>query len=301
MRPLTLACLIALFGSICSAADNTTIADPTTAPASYGRMDRQLPTLFLIGDSTVRNGQDTGTGKMWGWGRPIAGFFDTTKINVQNRALGGTSSRTFLTSGLWDKVLPDVKPGDFVIMQFGHNDGGALDKGARPGSPPRATLKGNGEETKDVTLEGSGKQETVHTHGWYMRRYISDTKAKGATPIVCSLIPRNSFKDGKAGRATESYGKWAAEAARQGGADFIDLNALIADRYDQAGPDEVLAKYFPDVKEHTHTTAAGAALNAECVVSGLKALRDCGLCKFFSAPADKVAVAPSERVQVNPK
>jgi len=54
-----------------------------------------LPTLWIIGDSTVRNGQDTGNNGQWGWGNPIASYFDQTKINVQNRALGGTSSRTF--------------------------------------------------------------------------------------------------------------------------------------------------------------------------------------------------------------
>jgi hypothetical protein len=174
-----------------------------------------------------------------------------------------------------------------------------VDRGPRPGSPARASLKGSGDETKDVTLEGSGKQETVHTYGWYLRKYIADTKAKGATPIVCSLIPRNIFKDGKVGRADDSYGKWGAEAAKQGGADFIDLNALIADDYDKEGAEAVLAKYFPDAKEHTHTTEAGALLNAQCVIAGLKALQGCELCKYFSAAAEQVASAPANEVQVN--
>src|SRR5215831_18202848 len=69
-----------------------------------------LPTLWLIGDSTVRNGQDTGNNGQWGWGNPIAHYFDKTKINVQNKALGGTSSRTFQTPALWGKVLAAMKP-----------------------------------------------------------------------------------------------------------------------------------------------------------------------------------------------
>src|SRR2546421_434880 len=87
---------------------------PTTAP-----INPALPTLWLIGDSTVRNGQDTGNNGQWGWGNPIAAYFDTGRINVQNWALGGTSSRTFQTIGRWDKVLSQIKSGDFVIMQFG--------------------------------------------------------------------------------------------------------------------------------------------------------------------------------------
>jgi rhamnogalacturonan acetylesterase len=82
------------------------------------------PTFYLIGDSTVKNGKGKGDGGLWGWGNYIAAYFDTTKIAVENDALGGTSSRTFQTMGLWDKVLAKVKPGDFVIMQFGHNDSG---------------------------------------------------------------------------------------------------------------------------------------------------------------------------------
>src|SRR5580765_8639456 len=82
----------------------------------------KLPTLFIIGDSTVKNS----TKGLQGWGTPIAGLFDATKITVENRALGGRSSRTYRTEGLWDQTLAKMKPGDFVLMQFGHNDGGGL-------------------------------------------------------------------------------------------------------------------------------------------------------------------------------
>src|SRR5881227_1754127 len=119
------------------------------------------PTLFLVGDSTV----NTPTKGVQGWGTPIAGLFDQTKIKVENRARGGRSSRTYYTEGLWDQVAADLKPGDFVLMQFGHNDGGPL-----TGGRARASLKGSGDETKDV--EDQGKKETVHTYGWYLRKYV---------------------------------------------------------------------------------------------------------------------------------
>jgi rhamnogalacturonan acetylesterase len=254
------------------AADDKPPAVNSSTPVS----NPKLPTVFIIGDSTVKNGRDNGAGGLWGWGNPIAGYFDKSRINVENRALGGTSSRSFQTSGLWDKVLAAVKPGDFVIMQFGHNDGG----GALDDSRARATIRGSGDESREVTLQGSGRTEVVHTFGWYMRKYIADSKGKGATPIVCSLIPRNDWKDGKVGRASTSYGKWAADAARTGEAYFVDLNEIIAKRYEEIGQEKVTKEFF--VSEHTHTSLAGAKLNAECVIEGLKSLKDCPLVPFIS-------------------
>ena len=76
------------------------------------------PTLFIIGDSTVRNS----TAGQMGWGDPLVAHFDPAKIEIINRAIGGRSSRTFLTEGRWDAVMAHLKPGDFVLIQFGHND-----------------------------------------------------------------------------------------------------------------------------------------------------------------------------------
>ncbi len=238
-----------------------------------------LPTLFLIGDSTVKNGSGKGADGLWGWGDRIAPFFDSSKIRVENRARGGRSSRTYQTEGLWDQVLAEMKPGDFVLMQFGHNDGGPLNTGRA-----RASLKGTGDETQEVVMEATGKTEVVHTYGWYMRKYIADAKAKGATPIVLSPVPRNMWRDGTVIRASNDYGKWAAEAAKAEGAAFIDLNDLVARRYEEAGPEKVKT-YFPG--DHTHTNDAGAALNAAAVVEGLKGLKDCSLCRYLSDAAGK--------------
>src|SRR5690242_20304706 len=108
--------------------------------------DDGRPTLYIIGDSTVKNGKGKGDGGLWGWGNFLAEGFDTSKIAVRNFALGGRSSRTFITEGHWDDVLSQLKKGDYVIMQFGHNDGGPLDDTARA----RGTIKGTGEETRDI-------------------------------------------------------------------------------------------------------------------------------------------------------
>jgi lysophospholipase L1-like esterase len=237
---------------------------------------QKKPTLYLIGDSTVKNGKGKGDGGLWGWGNFIEKSFDTTKISIRNEALGGTSSRTFQTMGLWNKVLNNIKPGDYVLMQFGHNDSSPLDDTARA----RGTISGNNDESRIIDNPKTNMKETVYSYGWYIRKFISDTKAKGATPVVLSPVPRNSWSNGKVNRAINDYGGWAASAAKQGGALFIDLNQIIAVHYDEEGEERVKAAYFNNV-DHTHTIEAGAILNAASVVEGIKKVKECGLNKYI--------------------
>lgn len=235
------------------------------------KKDERKPTFFIIGDSTVKNGKGNGAGNMWGWGDFMSPFFDTTKIKIENLALGGTSSRTFITKGLWDKVLAKMQKGDFVIMQFGHNDNGALDDTARA----RGTIKGVGDSTKEIYNPITKQQEVVHTYGWYLAKFVNEAKAKGATAIICSPIPRNDWKDGRVIRYNETgYGLWAKQTAASTGAFFIDLNSLTADAYDAMGQEQV-KPFFPN--EHTHTGREGAFLNATNVKNAIKLLKDCQL------------------------
>jgi len=256
----------------------------TWMPEAQPPFNPKLPTLFLIGDSTVRAGsKGNGGDGLWGWGAPIADFFDRTRINVQNRAWGGTSSRTFQTQGFWEKVLADLKPGDCVMIQFGHNDGGPINDRQRA----RGTIKGVGDEIQEIDNLLTGKHEVVHTYGWYLRKFITDAKAKGTTAIICSPIPRNIWRDGKVIRASEDYGKWAGGAARVQEAFFIDLNAIIAGHYDKLGEEHVSTTFFSP-KDRTHTVAAGAKFNAQCVVEGLKAINKCPLTGYLlNNPADR--------------
>jgi rhamnogalacturonan acetylesterase len=241
---------------------------------SFVILQNKKPVFYIIGDSTVRNGDGTGKGQLWGWGSFMANYFDTSKISVQNDAIGGRSSRTFLTEGRWDKILTTLKKGDYVIMQFGHNDSGPLDDTARA----RGTIKGTGTESKEIYNPITKKQETVYTYGWYMRKYIRDAKAKGAIPIVCSPIPRNDWKEGKVIRSSESYGKWAEEVPKEEGAYFIDLNNLVASKYEQLGADAVKA-FFPG--DHTHTNKDGALINAQIIVDQLKKLNPANLDQYL--------------------
>lgn len=242
--------------------------------SSFILLQKEKPTFYIIGDSTVRNGSGTGQNQQWGWGSFIADHFDTTKINIQNHAIGGRSSRTFLTEGRWDKIMAALKKGDYVIMQFGHNDGGPLDDTARA----RGTIRGIGEEVKEIFNPKTQKQETVYTYGWYMRKYIRDAKAKGAIPIVCSPIPRNQWKEGKVVRSTESYSGWAEQVAKEEGAPFINLNDIVAAKYEEMGTDAVKL-FFP--VDHTHTNKEGAQLNAQIVMNALKNMNVVDLKKFM--------------------
>lgn len=235
----------------------------------------KLPTLYIIGDSTVRNGQGDGADGQWGWGDFVGVYFDSTKINVVNWALGGRSSRTFITQGHWQKVVNALKPGDFVMMQFGHNDSSAINDDSRA----RGTLPGVGEETEEIDNLLTKQHEIVHTFGWYLRQYVSDTRAKGATPIICSLVPRKIWKDGRIVRNADTYAGWAQQVAGAEQVAFVDLNEIIATRYNELGP-QAVEPLFAD--PHTHTTLAGAEISAKAVIMGLQSLKHDPLGKYLS-------------------
>ena len=228
------------------------------------------PTLYLIGDSTVRNTNRP----QCGWGEKIGDFFDSLQLNISNQAMAGRSTRTFIKEGRWDKVMSTIKKGDYLIIQFGHNEGSKPDT-SKAGR--RGVLRGTGEETVELTWPDSTK-EIVHTYGWYLRKFVQDAKSKGAIPIIASMIPRNEFREGKVQRADKDFGKWAAEVARQEGVYFIDLNAITADKYDAMGPDKV-KEFFPG--DHTHTNEAGAVINAASVTEGIRLLKDLALNNYL--------------------
>jgi len=103
-----------------------------------------------------------------------------------------------------------------------------------------------------------------------MRKYVDDTKAVKATPIVCSPIPRNDWSNHKVKRSDSSYGGWSQQIALEKHAYFIDLNNKIALQYESLGKENV-GKFFP--ADHTHTNKEGAQLNAEIVIAELRKLK----------------------------
>ncbi len=240
------------------------------ADESPGTLPQSVrPTIFIAGDSTAARHDD---GQVQGWGVPFVALFDSAKVRIANHARGGRSSRTFITEGLWDQLVEELQPGDLVLIQFGHNDGGALNE-EPPGSTrplrARGSLPGIGGETVEIDNVLTGKHETVYSFGWYLRRMIADARARGATPILLSPTIRNIWAEGRVERGPGLFGAWSREVGQAEDAPFIDLSSLIADEYQRLGPEAVRPFFGPD---HTHTSADGAAVNARLVLAGLRAL-----------------------------
>ncbi|WP_312187818.1 rhamnogalacturonan acetylesterase [Sphingobacterium sp.] len=222
------------------------------------------PTIYLIGDSTVKNSNK----EYWGWGTLLPELLDTTRVRVDNHAMAGRSTRTFVKEGRWAKVDSLLKPGDFLLIQFGHNEGSKPDT-SKQGY--RGVLRGIGRDS--IVLDwGNGKKETVHTYGENLRRFVLAAKNKGVTPILLSMIPRNQWDNkGKVKRADQDFGLWAKQIAGEEGVAFLDLNSITADKYDQLGPEVVKSSFFPG--DHTHTNKDGARENALSVAEGLRRIK----------------------------
>ena len=273
------------------------LTDPRTPPFGAARTSEScgLPSLLLIGDSTVRNGRDDGQGLgpvgQWGWGHVLARLLDPSQVNVVNRAIGGLSSRTYRTGGHWDRSKAFIKRGDVVLIQFGHNDSSAINDGSRA----RGTIRGVGDEQQQIDNLLTQERETVYSYGEYLRRYVAEIRLLGATPVICSPIPRRRWDaGGKAVRSSDSYAGWAAAVAQTQGVAFIDLDRLIADRYDALGPlvvDQLFPRTSPE--ERGHPNWAGSTLNAQIVREQLRGLKLIPEAAFeLKAPALTAAMPP---------
>ncbi|HEX9045839.1 MAG TPA: rhamnogalacturonan acetylesterase [Verrucomicrobiae bacterium] len=274
--------------SVIAAEDERPVVDASKLTAETAA-NAALPTLHLVGDSTVKAG-GSGMGLI-GWGERIKPFFDTNKINVVNDAIGGRSARTYFNEGRFTKVAETLKPGDFVTIQFGHNDQGRI---GDPANKHRADGPGVGGETVEEVFT-NGTKEAVHTFGWYMSQFVSMAKAKGATVIVCAPIPHKQHWEN--GRDFEALAGWDKEVAKKNGVFFLDLTLVITDAYRKAGAEKV-DTFFAD--KGTHTSETGAQFNAACVVAGLKSLPGDPLANFFSDKGKEVArYKPSADVSTN--
>ncbi len=251
----------------------TVSEDPARTKGFLVDASRPYPMLFIVGDSTVHNAHRV----QRSWGDVLDTHFATNRIRLENHALGGRSSRTFITQGWWDLVLKAAKPGDFVLIQMGHNDSGPLDDTSRA----RGSLRSAGEETQEIFNPITQQKEIVHTYGWYLRKYISDARAKGMTPILCTPIPHCPSAPVMPGDVENSdFVRIAAAVAEAEKVPLVDINRLTMGEYAKQTPEEVKAKYFTPA-DGTHTSVEGAELNARSVVEGLRRLKDCPLAGYL--------------------
>ena len=123
-------------------------------------------TIFVIGDSTAAQKDTTGGKQERGWGMMLQQCFDADYIVVDNHAVNGRSSKSFIDEGRWDKVLAKIKPGDYVIIQFGHND-------EKP-QPARHTEPGS-------------------TFDYNLAKYVRETREHGGIPVLMNPVARRNF------------------------------------------------------------------------------------------------------------
>ena len=245
----------------------------TARPVAGSSRVGSNPVLFLVGNSTMRTGtKGNGDNGQWGWGFFAHHYFDDSKITVENQALGGTSSRTFYNQ-LWPDVKKGIHPGDYVIIELGHNDNGPFDSGRC-----RATIRGiSATDSLVVTLKegpNQGKQETVWSYGEYMRRFIRETRALGAHPILMSLTPRKQTAseggEWQPVRVASTFGLWARQIAEEMNVPFIDLNEISAQKYEQMSSWKLNYHFYLD---NIHTSKFGAELNARSAAEGIAACK----------------------------
>ncbi|MDD6119964.1 MAG: rhamnogalacturonan acetylesterase [Selenomonadaceae bacterium] len=211
--------------------------------------------VFLAGDSTVAN---YGCLKqpMQGWGQVLPTYFDSQQVCVCNYAICGRSSRTFVEEGRLARIAREIQAGDYLFIQFGHND-------ATVAKPQRYV-------------------EPTHDFGRYLRQYIAEARAHGATPVLVTPMQRRNFDD--AGKLVYDHGPYIAamqQVAQAEQVTLLDLSSISGQYFDQAGaegtkqwffhfPAGELPNYPDGAADNTHFQPAGAALMCELLVGELE-------------------------------
>ena len=232
---------------------------------SLNLLAQENPTLYLIGDSTMANKKNPDENPEHGWGQMLPELMKA-EIKIENHAMNGRSSKSFIGQGRWQTVYEKLKPGDFVIIQFGHND-------QKIKSPDRFT-----------------NPFTEYRHN--LEKYVKETREKGATPILMSSIVRRNFNEH--GTLVDTHGEYplvVRMVAKDLDVPFIDMQWLTeqlevkfgaeesADLHLHFEPGEVA--YYPDGKnDNTHLSEQGATLVASLALQEI-AKKDLPLKKYI--------------------
>ncbi|KAE8381477.1 SGNH hydrolase-type esterase domain-containing protein [Aspergillus bertholletiae] len=210
-------------------------------------------TIYLAGDSTMaKNGGGSGTD---GWGQ----YVNDVSVTVSNKAIGGRSARSYTREGRFDAIADVLQKGDYVVIEFGHNDGGSLstDNG-------RTDCPGTGSETCETTY--NGQAETVLTFPAYLENAAKTFVAKGAKVLISSQTPNNVWETGEYVYSPSRFVEYARLAAETAGVDYVDHGAYVAARYKALGANTVNA-YYPN--DHTHTSPEGAQVVADAFLKAV--------------------------------
>ena len=209
-------------------------------------------TVWLIGDSTMAN-KEIKAYPETGWGMPFTYFFDSTVV-VDNRAKNGRSTQSFIDEKLWQPVVDNLNEGDYVLVQFGHND--------------EVPTK------KTYTTEQQFKNNLI--------RYVKETRAKKAIPVLITPVARRKFDStGHIVGTHEVYSEIVRVVAKQLNVPLIDLDKKSQALLEQFGPETSKLLYnhlqpgehpnYPDGKaDDTHFNELGARKMAELVLDGMR-------------------------------
>lgn len=196
------------------------------------------------------------TNMNYSWGYYI---HDYLNLNISNLAKNGRSTRSFINEGLWANLLANTDPGDFVVIEHGHNDDGD------PLVSDRAVFAGISNYSQIVNTT-TGATETVYTFGHYLRKMVADVRAKKAIPILSGMVNRN-YWNATTLRSEWLFADYAAQIAAEKKVEYIDHTRYSVALFQSMGP--TLAKtYYPN--DNTHTNWAGADLNAQTFVQAVK-------------------------------
>ncbi|KAF9469865.1 SGNH hydrolase [Collybia nuda] len=211
-------------------------------------------TVYMAGDSTMaRNGGGSGSD---GWGQYLGQYLT---IPVVNNAVAGRSSRSYTEEGRFTTIINTVKNGDYVVIEFGHNDGTANpDNG-------RQVAVGDGYDTTATVTAANGTKILVHTFPYYIQNAVTSLKAKGAIPIVSSQTPSNDWSGGAIVAGPRFVG-YAQTAASRTGVTYVNHYGYVANSFNKLGQ-STTSTFFP--VDHTHFTPAGANVVAQSFVRGL--------------------------------
>lgn len=211
--------------------------------------------IFLAGDSTISI-KDPKAYPETGWGMPFVHFWDST-VTVVNKAKNGRSTKTFISEGLWQSIVQDAAEGDYVIIQFGHND---------------------------ESVEKKERYATPDTFKMNLKRFVLEARAKKAIPILFTPVSRRKFD--KAGTAVETHAIYSAltkEVATQLQVLFVDLDTKSRELYQQMGEENSKLLFlqlqpgehpnYPEGKiDNTHFSELGARLVAQLILKEIKLL-----------------------------
>ena len=218
-----------------------------------------LPTLYLAGDSTVT---DQGAGSSASWGQVLPRFF-APEIAVANHAESGETLKSFVTELRLDKLLSTLEAGDWVMIQFGHND--------------------------QKTEWPQTYAEAATTYRYWLRTYVAEVRRRGATPILVTSPERRNFD--ATGHIVPSLGDYAdavRAVARDEAIALIDLNQMSIRFYEALGPVHSPWAFADEGRDKTHHSMYGAYSLARMMVEGLRAAPPgltAGLAKHLAADA----------------